>query len=63
MRFLFLIFAAFLLVSLAAPGYGKILKTCKGVGYCSNWCSKVDTWSFSADCKKYCCVPPAWKAK
>ncbi|NXA09426.1 CYGN protein, partial [Sapayoa aenigma] len=63
MRFLYLVFAVFLLVSLAVPGYGKILKTCSNVGYCSNQCSKVDTWSFSADCKNYCCIPPVWKGK
>ncbi|NXM77242.1 CYGN protein, partial [Serilophus lunatus] len=63
MRFLYLVFSVFLLVSLAAPGYGKILKSCSNVGYCSSQCSKVDTWSFSADCKNYCCIPAVWKGK
>ncbi|NXM25735.1 CYGN protein, partial [Oxyruncus cristatus] len=63
MKFLYFVFAVFLLVSLATPGYGKILKTCANLGYCSNQCSKVDTWSYSADCKNYCCIPPVWKGK
>ncbi|NWR35335.1 CYGN protein, partial [Tachuris rubrigastra] len=63
MRFLYLVFAAFLLVSLAAPGYGRIRKTCADVGYCSKQCAAMDTWSFAADCRNYCCVPPAWKGK
>ncbi|NXA09427.1 CYGN protein, partial [Sapayoa aenigma] len=63
MRFLYLVFAVFLLVSLATPGYGKIRKTCSGVGYCSKQCARMDTWSFSEDCRNYCCVPPVWKGK
>ncbi|KAM6405821.1 small basic protein 2-like [Pluvialis apricaria] len=63
MRFLYLVFAVFLLVSLATPGYGQIRKHCPKVGYCSGKCAKADTWSFSADCKYYCCIPPGWKGK
>ncbi|NXK12631.1 CYGN protein, partial [Herpetotheres cachinnans] len=63
MRFLYLVFAVFVLVSLAVPGYGQIRKHCPKVGYCSSKCSKVDVWSFSSDCKYYCCIPPGWKGK
>ncbi|XP_028942794.1 cygnin-like, partial [Antrostomus carolinensis] len=50
MRFLYLVFAVFLLVSLATPGYGQIMKYCPKVGRCSSKCAKADVWSFSADC-------------
>ncbi|KFR16760.1 Cygnin [Opisthocomus hoazin] len=61
MRFLYLVFAVFLLVSLATPGYGqKIRKHCPKVGYCSSKCSKADV---CADCKFYCCIPHGWKGK
>ncbi|NWY50013.1 CYGN protein, partial [Chionis minor] len=63
MRFLYLVFAVFLLVSLAVPGYGQIRKHCPKVGYCSSKCSKADVWTFSSDCKYYCCMPPGWKGK
>ncbi|NXN14734.1 CYGN protein, partial [Indicator maculatus] len=62
MRFLYLVFAVFLLVSLATPGYGHV-KYCHSVGYCSTKCTKVDVWSTSSDCKHYCCIPPIWKGK
>ncbi|NXG56461.1 CYGN protein, partial [Hemiprocne comata] len=63
MRFLYLVFAVFLLVSLAVPGYGQVRKHCPKVGYCSSKCSKADIWSHSYDCKYYCCMPPGWKGK
>ncbi|NXT90697.1 CYGN protein, partial [Anhinga rufa] len=63
MRFLYLVFAVFLLVSLAVPGYGQIRKNCPKVGYCSSKCTKEELWSFSADCKFYCCIPSDWKGK
>ncbi|NXA22712.1 CYGN protein, partial [Ibidorhyncha struthersii] len=63
MRFLYLVFAVFLLVSLATPGYGQVRKHCPKGGYCSGKCGKADTWSFSSDCKYYCCIPPGWKGK
>ncbi|NXQ79637.1 CYGN protein, partial [Nyctibius grandis] len=63
MRFLYLVFAVFLLVSLAVPGYGQIRKHCPKVGYCSSKCAKSDVWSLSFDCKQYCCLPPGWKGK
>ncbi|NXJ91875.1 CYGN protein, partial [Corythaixoides concolor] len=63
MRFLYLVFAVFLLVSLAAPGYGKIMKHCPKVGYCASKCSKADEPFLSFDCKYRCCVPPIWKGK
>ncbi|NXW30200.1 CYGN protein, partial [Phaetusa simplex] len=63
MRFLYLVFAVFLLVSLAVPGNGQVRKHCPKVGYCSSSCSKADVWSFSSDCKYYCCIPPGWKGK
>uniref|UniRef100_A0A8C5TRL9 CYGN protein n=1 Tax=Malurus cyaneus samueli TaxID=2593467 RepID=A0A8C5TRL9_9PASS len=63
MRFLCLVFAAFLLVSLAASGYGKMLKSCAGVGYCSPQCRVMDVRYTSADCKYSCCVPTSWKGK
>ncbi|KAM9240302.1 Cygnin [Leptosomus discolor] len=63
MRFLYLVFAVFLLVSLAVPGYGQIRKHCPKVGYCSSKCSKAEEPTFSFDCKYYCCLPPGWKGK
>ncbi|NXN41123.1 CYGN protein, partial [Rhinoptilus africanus] len=63
MRFLYLVFAVFLLVALATPGYGLVKKYCPKVGYCSSSCSKADVWSLSSDCKYYCCIPPGWKGK
>ncbi|NXG56460.1 CYGN protein, partial [Hemiprocne comata] len=63
MRFLYLVFAVILLVSLATPGYGQVRKHCPKVGYCSSKCSKADIWSHSYDCKYYCCMPPGWKGK
>ena len=48
---------------LPLAGYGQIRKHCPKVGYCSSKCSKADVWSFSSDCKYYCCIPPGWKAK
>ncbi|KFV77005.1 Cygnin [Struthio camelus australis] len=63
MRFLYLVFAVFLLVSLATPGYGQIKKYCPKHAYCSRKCSKGDSWSLSSDCKYYCCVPYGWKEK
>ncbi|XP_069706679.1 cygnin-like [Phaenicophaeus curvirostris] len=63
MRFLYLVFAVFLLVSLAVPGYGQMRKHCPKEGFCSSTCRKEDTRSFSADCRYYCCLPPSWKGK
>uniref|UniRef100_A0A8C3XE37 CYGN protein n=1 Tax=Cyanoderma ruficeps TaxID=181631 RepID=A0A8C3XE37_9PASS len=63
MRFLYLVFAVFLLVSLAAPGYGKFRKTCAPVGYCSSKCRVMDMKSTSGDCKYSCCIPMPWKVK
>ncbi|NXN22519.1 CYGN protein, partial [Nycticryphes semicollaris] len=65
MKFLYLVFAVFLLASLAVPGYGQVqvLKHCPKVGHCSSSCKKVDVWAFSSDCKYYCCIPPGWKGK
>ncbi|NWH57809.1 CYGN protein, partial [Geococcyx californianus] len=63
MRFLYLVFAVFLLVSLAVPGYGQKKKPCANVGRCSSKCNKAETWTFSSDCKYYCCIPPGWKGK
>uniref|UniRef100_A0A8B9BFR8 Beta-defensin n=1 Tax=Anser brachyrhynchus TaxID=132585 RepID=A0A8B9BFR8_9AVES len=63
MRFLCLILAVFLLVSLAAPGYGQVRKYCPWGGYCSRKCSKADVWSLSSDCKFYCCLRLIWKGK
>ncbi|XP_053919564.1 cygnin-like [Cuculus canorus] len=64
MKFLYLVFAVFLLVSLATPGYGQVRKHCPKPGFCSSKCGKADTWTFSADCKYYCCIPPPrWKGK
>uniref|UniRef100_A0A8C0VG35 CYGN protein n=1 Tax=Cyanistes caeruleus TaxID=156563 RepID=A0A8C0VG35_CYACU len=63
MRFLCLVFAVFLLVSLAAPGYGKFRKTCAPVGYCSPKCRVMDLKYTSADCKYSCCIPTTWKGK
>lgn len=52
-------------LSLCLPlaGYGQIRRYCPKVGYCSSKCSKADVWSFSSDCRYYCCLPPGWKAK
>ncbi|XP_069707174.1 cygnin-like [Phaenicophaeus curvirostris] len=63
MKFLYLVFAVFLLVSLAAPGYGQVRKHCPKEGTCSPKCRKAYTWSTSADCRHYCCLPPGWKGK
>ncbi|KFQ32758.1 Cygnin [Mesitornis unicolor] len=63
MRFLYLVFAVFLLFSLATPGYGNVRKHCAKDGYCSSKCSKVDEWSHAMDCKYFCCIPPSWKGK
>ncbi|XP_061847021.1 cygnin-like [Colius striatus] len=63
MRFLYLIFAVVLLVSLTVPGYGQIMKHCPDVGYCASKCTKVDVWAHSYNCKKFCCIPPIWKGK
>ncbi|NXJ86978.1 CYGN protein, partial [Trogon melanurus] len=64
MRFLYLVFAVFLLVSLATAGHVHIRKKCPEVGYCSSKCSKADVWSSSADCiPSYCCIPATWKGK
>ncbi|NP_001304270.2 ovodefensin subfamily A, member 3 precursor [Gallus gallus] len=63
MRFLCLVFAVLLLVSLAAPGYGLVLKYCPKIGYCSNTCSKTQIWATSHGCKMYCCLPASWKWK
>ncbi|NXC41512.1 CYGN protein, partial [Penelope pileata] len=64
MRFLCLVFAAFLLVSLATPAYGEVLLYCpKNIGRCSSKCTKVETWGRSYDCKLFCCLPPSWKGK
>uniref|UniRef100_A0A8B9QV38 Uncharacterized protein n=1 Tax=Anas platyrhynchos TaxID=8839 RepID=A0A8B9QV38_ANAPL len=54
MRFLCLVFAVFLLISLAAPGYGQVRKYCPKVGYCSSKCSKADVWV----CKGNICSIP-----
>ncbi|NXI41343.1 CYGN protein, partial [Galbula dea] len=62
MRFLYLVFAVFLLVSLAVPGYGYI-KDCQKVGYCSSKCAKGDVWASASNCKYHCCIPPIWKGK
>ncbi|XP_025916909.1 cygnin-like [Apteryx rowi] len=62
MRFLCLVFAVFLLVSLVVPGYGQ-MKYCPKGAYCSSKCSKGYSRSFSSDCKVYCCIPQAWKGK
>ncbi|KFQ55896.1 Cygnin, partial [Pelecanus crispus] len=50
-------------LSLPFAGYGQIRKHCPKVGYCSSKCTKADVWSFSSDCKYYCCIPPGWKGK
>ncbi|XP_021248100.1 meleagrin-like [Numida meleagris] len=63
MRFLYLVFAAFLLVSLAAPGCGEILKYCPKVGHCSPKCSTMEIWGRSLNCKMHCCLPAGWKWK
>ncbi|NXJ13581.1 MELG protein, partial [Odontophorus gujanensis] len=63
MRFLCLVFAVLLLVSLAAPGYGQVLKYCPKMGYCSTKCSKVEIWARSSNCKGHCCLPASWKWK
>ncbi|NXE14332.1 CYGN protein, partial [Lophotis ruficrista] len=63
MRFLYLVFAVFLLVSLAAPGYGQIKKHCPKIGYCSKKCTKAYVPSSSFNCKYYCCLPRGWKEK
>ncbi|NWI64358.1 MELG protein, partial [Todus mexicanus] len=63
MRFLYLVFAVFLLVSLATPGYGQTLKHCRKVGRCSDTCNKAELWAASYDCKAFCCVPYPWKGK
>ncbi|NXT74620.1 CYGN protein, partial [Zapornia atra] len=64
MRFLYLVFAVFLLFSLATPGYGNVRKYCPKVGYCSDTCGKADVWSRSYDCKNFfCCLPPGYKWK
>ncbi|POI26675.1 hypothetical protein CIB84_009572, partial [Bambusicola thoracicus] len=54
MRFLGLVFAVLLLVSMAASGYGQVLKYCPKVGYCSSKCSKSEIWARSHECKMYC---------
>ncbi|NXI55827.1 CYGN protein, partial [Chloroceryle aenea] len=54
MRFLYLVFTVFLLVSLTVPGYGQIPKYCHRVGYCSDKCAKGEVWSASYDCKSFC---------
>ncbi|NXE56103.1 CYGN protein, partial [Casuarius casuarius] len=63
MRFLYLVFAVFLLVSLAVPGYGQARKYCPKGAYCSSKCLKGDSWSSSFDCKYYCCIPHGIKGK
>ncbi|NXX12858.1 CYGN protein, partial [Podargus strigoides] len=63
MRFLYLVFAVFLLVSLAVPGYGQKKQHCPKIGYCSHRCAKLDTLTYSFDCKYFCCIPPVWKVK
>ncbi|XP_031459681.1 meleagrin-like isoform X2 [Phasianus colchicus] len=63
MRFLCLVFAVLLLVSLAAPGYGQVLKYCPKTGYCSSKCSKGEVWARSSDCKVHCCLPLSFKWK
>ncbi|XP_065488922.1 cygnin-like [Caloenas nicobarica] len=63
MRLLYLVFAVFLLVSLAVPGYGQVSKYCPKVGYCSSKCDKTYMWTTSSDCKFYCCIPYGWKGK
>ncbi|NXX81133.1 CYGN protein, partial [Urocolius indicus] len=63
MRFLYLVFAVVLLVSLAVPGYGQRMKYCPDMGYCSSKCAKGDMWALSYDCKKFCCISPSWKGK
>ncbi|KFV73963.1 Cygnin [Dryobates pubescens] len=63
MRFLYLVFTVFLLVSFTVPGYGQIVKHCPKAGYCSTKCEKAELWSYSTDCKDYCCIPYTWKGK
>ncbi|NXW65580.1 CYGN protein, partial [Eurystomus gularis] len=63
MKFLYLVFTVFLLVSVTVPGYGQVVKYCHRVGYCSSKCAKGDVWGSSYDCKYHCCIPPAWKGK
>ncbi|NXX45116.1 CYGN protein, partial [Tricholaema leucomelas] len=63
MRFLYLVFTVFLLVSFTVPGYGQIVKYCHKSGYCSSKCAKAEVWSLSSDCKQYCCIPYTWKGK
>ncbi|NXH10385.1 CYGN protein, partial [Bucco capensis] len=63
MRFLYLVLAAFLLLSLAAPGSGQTVKHCPKVAYCSSKCAKGEMWASSSDCKFYCCIPYIWKGK
>ncbi|NXY47921.1 CYGN protein, partial [Ceuthmochares aereus] len=61
MKFLYLVFAVFLLVSLATPGYVLPKNPCPKEGYCSVKCRKGHTWSTSDDCESFCCIPPPWK--
>ncbi|NXX12855.1 CYGN protein, partial [Podargus strigoides] len=63
MRFLYIVFAVFLLISLATPGYGQKRKPCPKIGYCSHRCAKLHTSIYSSDCKYFCCIPPVWKVK
>ncbi|XP_065689309.2 cygnin-like [Patagioenas fasciata] len=67
MRFLYLVFAVFLLVSLAVPGYGQMKRywmQCPKEGHCASKCDKAYIWTASADCKSsFCCIPLNWKTK
>ncbi|OPJ69194.1 hypothetical protein AV530_013870 [Patagioenas fasciata monilis] len=52
MRFLYLVFAVFLLVSLAVPGYGQMKRywmQCPKEGHCASKCDKAYIWTASAD--------------
>uniref|UniRef100_A0A8C6ZDJ3 CYGN protein n=1 Tax=Nothoprocta perdicaria TaxID=30464 RepID=A0A8C6ZDJ3_NOTPE len=63
MRFLYLIFAVFLLVSLAAPGYASGKLPCPKEGVCASACAKGYSWNLASNCKEYCCIPLAKKWK
>ncbi|CAM5130919.1 unnamed protein product [Natator depressus] len=60
MRFLYLVFAVLLLVSLATPGYGQ-KKVCPG--RCTLKCGKHERPTLPYNCGKYICCVPVKKGK
>ncbi|KYO28551.1 Ovodefensin A1 precursor [Alligator mississippiensis] len=56
MKFLYLVFAVFLLVSLAAPALGGPKEPCGG--RCVKKCDKDEVASSTYDCKFLCCTRP-----